>query len=239
MGGGDASVKKMIRFIMHVKRQDSIGIAAKTAFFFLLSIFPLMMVAGWAFSLANWSITAMEGFLPSDLLHISENMDSSAPLSNPVWALTALWAASSGVWALMKGVSHAYSGDKLPFVKARAMAVGFTLGFIAVLSLTLAFLAISRWIMMISVAGAIFLLLFALYNLTPGTSAKPSRALWTAALATGGWIAVSWGFEVYMRYFARYDALYGSIGAFLGIAVWVFLICFVIIIGAELGGYKE
>jgi hypothetical protein len=96
------------------------------------------------------------------------------------------------------------------------MAIGFTLGFLAVLVLTLAFLAIDRWVMMFSVAGAIFLLLFALYTLTPGTSAKPMRAMWTALLATGLWVAVSWAFEVYMRYFARYDALYGSIGAFMG-----------------------
>jgi membrane protein len=232
-------MKKVVQFIMHVRREDAVGVAAKTAFFFLLSIFPLIMVAGWALSLANWNVSALEGFLPSDLLQLSEGMDNSAPFSNPVWAVGALWAASSGVWALMRGINHAYGGGKLPFIKARAMAIGFTLGFLAVLVLTLAFLAIDRWVMMFSVAGAIFLLLFALYNNTPGISAKPVRAIWTAALATCGWIAVSWGFEVYMRYFARYDALYGSIGAFIGIAIWVFLICFVIIVVAELGGYMK
>lgn len=230
---------KIVFFIKHINQNDAFGTAAKTAFFFQLSLFPLMMIAGWALSLANWSITALEGFLPNDLLDIFDNLDNSAPLYNPVWGLGALWAASSGVWALMRGINHAYDGGKLPFIKARAMAIGFTLGFLAVLSLTLAFLAISRWIMMISVAGAIFLLLFALYSFTPGRSAKPARALWTAALAAAGWIAVSWGFEVYMRYFARYNALYGSIGAFIGIAVWVYLICVVIIVGAELGGYVD
>jgi membrane protein len=232
-------MKKIIRFVKHVNENDAFGTAAKTAFFFLLSIFPLMMIAGWALALADWNFTALEGFLPNDLLHIFEELDSPAPLSNPVWAIGAMWAASSGVWALMRGVNHAYNGSKLPFFKGRGLAILFTAGFLAVLSLTLAFLAISRWVMMISVAGAIFLLLFALYSLTPGTSARPARALWTAALATGGWVAVSWGFEVYMRYFSNYDALYGSIGAFIGIAIWVFLICFVIIIGAELGGYVD
>ncbi|MCL1807295.1 MAG: YihY/virulence factor BrkB family protein [Oscillospiraceae bacterium] len=239
-------MKKVIRFVKHISDDDAFGIAAKTAFYFLLSLFPLMMVAGWALSLADWSLDALEGFLPGDLLQIFSVIDTPAPFSNPILAVTAFWAASSGVWALMRGVNHAYNGHNSSlsptikaFVKARGMAMGFTLGFLIVLVLTIAFLAIDRWVMMFSVGGAIFLLLFALYSFTPGTSAKPARAFWTAALATGGWMAVSWGFDIYMRYFARYDALYGSIGAFMGITIWVFLICFVIIIGAELGGYKE
>ena len=118
------------------------------------------------------------------------------------------------------------------------MALGFTLGFLAVLSLTIAILAVARWNLAFAVGGAIFLLLFALYALTPGTSARPARAAWTAAMATAAWLAASRGFEVYMRHFSRYDALYGSVGGFLGISIWVFLICLVVVIGAELGGYK-
>jgi membrane protein len=231
-------MSKVIRFVRHVSEDDSFGIAAKTAFFFLLSLFPLMMTARWALSLADWSLAALDGFLPSDLLRFFEGIESPAPVPTPAWFIGAIWAASSGVWALMRGINHAYGGGKMPFIKARAMAIGFTLCFLAVLTLTLAFLAIDRGIMTLSVAGAIFLLLFALYTLTPGISVKPARAMWTAALATGGWIAVSWGFDIYMRHFARYDALYGSIGAFMGIAVWVYLICLVIVLGAELGGFK-
>jgi membrane protein len=232
-------MREIIRFFKHIHNDDCAGIAAKTAFYFLLALFPLMMVAGWALSAAERSLSALEGFLPANLLIVFQDFESPVPLSRPVWIVTALWAASSAVWALMRGINHAFGGGKLPFIKARAMAVGFTLGFLAVLALTLAFLAIDRNVMMLAVAAAIFLLLFALYTLTPGKPIKPIRAFVSAVLATAGWVAVSWGFEVYMRYFARYDALYGSIGAFIGIAVWVFMICFVIIIGAELCGYEK
>jgi membrane protein len=230
---------KVFSFIKHVNKNDAYGTAAKTAFFFLLSLFPLVLLADWALSLADWSLDALEGFLPNDLLNIFTDSETPAPLSNPIWGIGALWAASSGVWALMRGVNHAYGGGKLPFFKARGMAILFTIAFLAVLALTIAILAANRWIMAFSVGGAIFLLLFALYTLTPGTSARPARAAWTAALATAAWLGVSRGFEVYMRYFSNHGALYGGVGVFMGIAIWVFLICFVIIIGAELGGYKE
>ena len=227
-------------FGQHIVRDDAIGIAAKTAFYFMLSLFPLTMIAGWVLSYTGRSLAALEGFLPADLLHIFDGAAMPNPIASPFLALGSLWAASSGVWALMRGVNAAYGGgrngnDRLSFVRVRGVAILFTLGFLSVLALTIALLSVNRWMIMISVGGAIFLLLFALYTLTPGATATPARAAWTASLATVGWVAVSKAFEVYMRFFSRYDALYGSIGAFLGLALWVFLICVVVILGAELG----
>jgi membrane protein len=229
---------KIISFIKHMNRDDVAGTAAKTAFFFLLALFPLVMLADWVLSHTGWNLDVLEGFLPSDLLGIFASIDSTSRLGNPLWALGALWAASSGMLALMRGVGQAYGLKKIPFFKSRGLALGFTLGFLALLALTFAFIAAARWMFGFAVGGAVFLLLFALYTLTPGTSAKPSRAAWTAALAAGAWLLISRGFEVYMRHFSNHSALYGSIGVFMGIAVWVFLISFVIVLGAELGGYE-
>ncbi len=235
------------RFIRHVRRDDAFGVAAKTAFFFLLSLFPLMMLAGWALSYTGRGLEVLRGFVPEGLLQVFADIKSPIAGASPVFLVTAIWAASSGVWAMMCGVNQAYGergkpelpvskgakADLILYFKARGMAVAFTLGFLTVLALTLAFLAVNRSLMLFSVAGAIFLLLFALY--THSTSRKPRRTAFTAALATAAWVVISWGFEVYMRHFARYDALYGAIGAFMGLAVWVFLICIAIILCAELG----
>jgi membrane protein len=227
---------RVINFIKQVNRDDVVGTAAKTAFFFLLAIFPLAMLADRVLSYNGWNIGVLEGFLPADLLNLFQNIDSPS-LANPAWALGALWAASSGMLSLMRGVGQAYSSKKLPFFKARGLALGFTLGFLSLLALTLAMSA--RLMPGFAVGGAVFLLLFALYTLTPGTSARPARAAWTAALAAGGWFLVSRGFEIYMRYFSSHNALYGTIGVFLGISIWVFSISLVVVLGAELGGYKS
>jgi membrane protein len=241
--------RKTARFFRHARRDDAVGVAAKTAFFFLLSLFPLMMLAGWALSYTGRGLDVLQGFVPAALLQVFADIKSPIAGASPVFIVTAVWAASSGVWALMNGVKQAYGergkpeltvskgakDDLWKYVKARGLAVAFTLGFLAVLALTLALLAVNRSLMLLSVAGAIFLLLFALYTLTPGTSAKPRRTAVTSAFVTVAWLIISWGFEFYMRRFARYGALYGAIGAFMGLSVWVFLICIVIILGAELG----
>jgi membrane protein len=232
-------MKFIIQFIKQSSRDDVVGTAAKTAFFFLLALFPLALLSDRVLSYTGGDLGVLEGFLPGDLLEIFQGLESPLSLANPAWLLGTLWAASSGMLSLMRGVGQAYNGQKLPFVKARGMALGFTLGFLVLLALTFALLASARRMLGVAVGGAVFLLLFALYTLTPGVSVRPVRAAWTAALAAGAWLLVSRGFEVYMRYFSNHSALYGSIGVFMGIAIWVFLISLVVIIGAELGGYRK
>lgn len=231
-------LKTVTGFIKHVLDGDCIGIAAQTAFFFLLSFFPLGMFMGWALSALNISPSVLQGFLPSEMIDIFIGEGRHEPLKNPLTFLGSFWAASTGMWALMQGVNRAYTGKRLTSFWARIGALLFTAGFLAVMALTVAILALGKWLTMLAVGAAILLLLFALYTLTPGTSARPRRAFWTAAAATGAWLAVSRGFELYLRLFANYSALYGSLGIVLGLALWIYIICIVIVIGAELGGYS-
>ncbi|MDR1692250.1 MAG: YihY/virulence factor BrkB family protein [Oscillospiraceae bacterium] len=222
----------LMRYIRHIRRDDSFGVAAKTAFFFLLSLFPLMMLAGWALSRTGNGFRAMAGFLPPDLLRAFEGVTGPRRIT-PIVLLGTVWAASSGVWALMCGVRQAYIGrvdeSFWKFLRARVMAAVFTVGFLAVLALSL-----TASFLVLSAAPVIFLTLFALYTLTPGSPKRPKRTAFSAALATVLWLLLSRGFGVYMRVIARYDALYGAIGVFVGLAFWVFLICAVVILGAEL-----
>ena len=228
-------------FVLHVRENDSVGIAAGAAFFFLIALFPLLMMASWILDYFDLSLATLEGFLPAGMIELFETGGMASPKTmwSPVSALLALWSGSAGVWGLMKGVNKAYTGKPLASVGARLFAVFLTLCFLAVLALTLAFVALDRWGSLLMTGAAIFLLLFALYYFTPGASARPGRALWTAALAAGCWLLVSKGFEIYMGHFANYNVLYGSLGAFLGLALWVFIISAVIILGAELGAVQR
>lgn len=225
-------------FVCHVIESDSIGIAASTAFFFLVALFPLLMATNWLLNYYHLSLNTLEGFLPASVIELFETGGLSAPSRKLLPILLAIWGASTGVWSLMKGIYKSYTGKALSSIRARLTAILFTVCFVVVLALTLAFIAIGRWSNLIMISITIFFLLLALYFYTPGTSAKFGRSVWTAALTTGAWLLTCWGFEIYMRYFASYDALYGSLGAFLGLALWVFVISFVTILGAALGGYN-
>lgn len=223
-------------FVMHLFEADFIGRAAQTAFFWLLSFFPLLLFASAALSRLEISPDWTNGIIPEDIMNLLT--EAKIPdFSSPWLFLASAWAASAGIWALMKGVNSVYKGSPMPFW-ARFTAILFTVGFVAVLALTLTLLVTQQWLALLGSAVAVFALICSLYYFTPGTKARFRRCAWTAALATAAWIAVSRAFEIYLRMFSNYTVVYGSIGAFLGLALWLFIICIVILVCAELSGYK-
>ncbi len=227
--------KNVWEFALHLFSVDFIGRAAQTAFFWLLSFFPLLLFASASLTRFEISPDWTRGIIPDEIMNLLT--EAQMPdFSSPWLFLVSAWAASAGIWALMKGVNAVYTEKGLPFW-ARLSAILFTVGFVAVLALTLTLLVTQKWLALLASAAAIFALICSLYYFTPGTKARFRRCAWTALLATVGWVVVSRGFEIYLRMFSNYTVVYGSIGAFLGLALWLFLICIVIMVCAELSGY--
>ena len=221
--------------------EDLLGRSAQTAFYLLLAFFPLGLFAVSILSrlqeetLLKLPITAPGGLLPAELFE----MLSSTPAlgAGTVWLLLgSVWAASAGVWALMKAVHAAHMGHRLRSLPARLSAIGFMLGFVVVLALSFALTFFGAWLALAASWLAVYVLLFALYSLfflPKASRPRPRRAARAAFGAATLWMLATWGFEVYMRYFSRYTELYGSIGAFLGLALWLYVISIVVILGAE------
>ena len=54
-----------------------------------------------------------------------------------------------------------------------------------------------------------------------------------------GWIAVSVAFSWYLSRFADYNATYGSLGAVIGLMMWMWISTSVVLVGAELNSEIE
>jgi membrane protein len=66
------------------------------------------------------------------------------------------------------------------------------------------------------------------------------RAVWRGAiLATVLWFFTTLGFAWYVRNIARYNVMYGSIGAGIALLVWMYLIALIAIIGCEFNAEFE
>lgn len=65
------------------------------------------------------------------------------------------------------------------------------------------------------------------------------RVLPGALLAVALWIAVSWGFSIYLRTLASYAVYYGSLAAVAVLLVWLWLVCLALLAGAELNAQLE
>lgn len=58
-------------------------------------------------------------------------------------------------------------------------------------------------------------------------------------LATFAWVAVSFGFSLYVRYISDYNATYGSLSAVVVFLMWLFLTSYAILLGALLNAEIE
>ncbi len=170
----------------------------------------------------------------------------------------ALWSTHSGTLALFDAMNVAYEEkEKRGLVRLNLIGLAFTLcaivgaiavvALIAVIPLILSYVWLDglkeklalygRWpLLLIIVAGAVT----TIYRFAP--SREPARLRWLtwgAVLTTIAWSAMSLGFAFYLDHFANYNATYGTLGALIGLLVWIWLSVTILIIGAELNAELE
>lgn len=179
---------------------------------------------------------------------------SSAGLSFGVLASLAVlvWVASNAIRAVVRAVVIAYDQEgERSRLETRGIALALTVAIIvagvaaifvvAVLPALLSgldptdsivTLSNVRWL---ALAGGMFGGTALLYRFAPPRSpASWMDVLPGSLLATVLWLAVSFGFSVYVSSFASYNETYGFLGAAVVLLLWFFLTSFAVILGAEL-----
>jgi membrane protein len=178
-----------------------------------------------------------------------------------VGLLAALWASSSGMYAIMQQLNIVYDvAEGRPFLRARATALvltvlfvvlilgafslvvlggviqGWLAGRLGVSATLLEFFIVFRWVV---IALALLLAIALIYHFAPNRRrpfALLTRGSMLAALLL---IAASVGFRLYVAHFGNYSATYGSIGAVIILMLWLYMAGLVILIGAEVDDMHE
>ena len=169
-------------------------------------------------------------------------------------ALGTLWSASKGMSALMSALNQSYQLDVRLNMLDRFWSVVFTLMFLGLMLLAL-FLPIFGGALLqfvrsyVDVSDAIglvwnllrwllppvliFTLLLLVYWIVPKT--KPRLHLKCilpgTLLASCGWLALTYGFSLYVGQFGHYSATYGSIGGVIVLMLWLYLTGMILIFG--------
>lgn len=175
-----------------------------------------------------------------------------------VSVLGALWSASGGVGNLVTAVNLAYDEvETRGFVKRRALSLGLTFGAIVFVLVVFTLVAlvpslldalplgpfatvlaqVVRWGLLLGVfAGS----LAVLYRVAPDRDAPQLR--WVslgAVVVTLIWAVVSLGFSIYVNNFGSYDETYGAIAGVIVLMLWLYLTCYLILLGAEINSEAE
>src|ERR1700680_2314055 len=170
----------------------------------------------------------------------------------------ALWSANAGMKAIMDALNVVYEEkEKRGFIKLNLVSLAFTLGAIGslllavgalvILPIVLAHLGlqnvtdglfrIARWpiLLVVVIVGLAVLYRF-------GPSRRKPRWQWLSfgsIFAAAAWLISSALLSWYLTKFANYNATYGSLGAGIGMMMWMWVSSIVILFGAELNSEIE
>jgi len=170
--------------------------------------------------------------------------------------IVTLWSMSTGFAAAIEALNISYDVEEArPFWKTWPLAVGlaFLTGFLLLVALAVMIagpycgvwlctkLHLSRIVAAVwpfihwTVAiGFNVLAVEALYYLAPNVKQRFKATLPGAVLAVACWLLLSYGLGVYFRRFAYLNKVYGSLGAVVGLMIWLNGNQFVMLVGAQL-----
>ncbi|KRQ17246.1 YihY/virulence factor BrkB family protein [Bradyrhizobium sp. DASA03076] len=170
----------------------------------------------------------------------------------------AIWSANAGVKSIFDALNVAYEErEKRSFIKLNLVSLAFTVGGIVALLLMVAavvafplaldhlglapesklIVALARWPLLFLI---LLVALAILYRFAPSRDAPRWEWLSIGALTAALlWIAGSALLSWYLSAFANYNATYGSLGAAIGLMMWMWMSAIVVMFGAELNSEIE
>jgi membrane protein len=192
------------------------------------------------------------------LKSITANAGGALTIGLVVSILAALWSASGGVNNMITAVNLAYDEvETRNTIKLRALSLLLTLGAIVFVLITVGLLAVVpavlnalplgvfgtilaqviRWGLLLAVmAGS----LAVLYRVAPDRDAP--KFAWVSLgsiVVTVVWAIVSLLFSLYVNNFGSYDKTYGTIAGVIVLMLWLYLTCYLILLGAEINAEAE
>lgn len=167
--------------------------------------------------------------------------------------LFSIWSSNKGTKSLFEGIDIAYDTvESRGFFKQILMAIIFTIFGTILLLISLAFIvvfptvmhklglpegteniiAFLRWIVL---AVIVTLFLCLIYQYAPARKKPELKWVVTGAIfSTVVWLLASWGFSFYVSNYGNYGEVYGSISAVVILMLWLYITCYIILLGAEI-----
>ncbi len=139
-----------------------------------------------------------------------------------------LHAAGITLLALAIALLAIVTAAALAWLKTRAALLG---------SAAEAVLSVLVWLVMIGFGSIGFALI-----MRYGPDRRRAKWRWImpgALLALVLWIAISVGFSLYVAYVYDYNAVYGSLSAFVVCLMWIYLTSYVLLVGAVINAETE
>ncbi|PPD44611.1 MAG: ribonuclease BN [Methylocystis sp.] len=262
----------LVRVYRNVSQNRILAIAAGVAFYALLAIFPAIAAFVALYSLVadpamiKEQFESLSGVLPVEAVsfvgdqinRVAAQGATKLGLASVIGLFVSLWSANAGMKAIFDALNVVYGErEKRGFLELNGVSLGFTLGGILFVALSLALmvvappvldalslghgveraLSLARWpLLLVVVALAISLV----YRYGPSRDTPQWRWVsWGGAFATVAWLIASALFSWYAANLGNFNGTYGSLGAVVGFMLWLWVSSIVLLAGAQLNAEME
>ena len=235
--------------------------ASGAAFFLFLSLIPIVMIASSILPYdalkSGGGVKISQAVIPekvySFLLGIVESYHGNNMTLLSVSAMVAVWSASKGMLALIKGLNHIYEVEESRgYLLLRLKAAFYTLFILLAILLSAGILVFGNtlagwlipdtgmaallWRMFggirhLSVAALISVVFCTLYVLLPNNQMSWKSHYPGAVFTSVFWTLYSFGFSIYIDYFGGFS-MYGSLTTIVIVMIWLYFCMYIFFAGA-------
>lgn len=255
-------------FTMKLKRDDISAHAASAAFFIFLAIFPMLMMVS--------SILPYTHITESDLMMIAtdilpNNIDPLAvSIINEMYdksvaiislsAVFAIWSASKGMLALLRGLNSVEEVDETRnYFVLRLRSSFYTIIVLGVLIFSMVVIVFGNSLVQTAIRRLpharyfvdflmsfryLFFILFivvvfaCMYAYIPNQKQKLYMKLPGAVFSGVCWTVFSWGFSIYVDHFGAFD-MYGSMTTIVVVMLWLYFCMYLFLLGGEINAFLQ
>lgn len=270
MGGSFIGMKHKVYYFveqMYCRFQDDevSALGAQMTYYLILAFFPFLIFLMTMFGYTSVStadiLQNLSPLIAGNLYKTIEEFINGLLLSRNTTLLSfgmigTIWAASSGVLSIIKGLNRAYDeAETRPFWKVRSISMLFTLALGVVLLLSFVLLifgeGVGEHVFQLIHSPANFdtiwnftkygiplttmlFVLVCLYKIIPNRRINFREVIPGSLFAAFGWIATSLSFAFYVNNWGHYTKTYGSIGGVIVLLVWLYLSSIIILLGGQI-----
>ncbi len=216
-------------------------------------------VAGHIATLSEVMPQDAAGLIGNQLENMVDTAGSTTGMGLVLALGISLYGATRGASGVIVGLNIIFGVEESrPYLRHTGVAIAITLGLVlafllasvGISALTLleelvpdiggamhAFLQIGFWLVSAVMVSVVIALI---YRLAPNREEPARRWLTPGSLvATVVWVAATFAFAFYVRNFGGFNATYGALGAVIIFLMWLYLSCYILLLGAELNAVLE
>ncbi len=200
-----------------------------------------------------------QGLLEEQLTAITENSGGALTIGLIVSILAALWSASGGIGNLVTAINLAYDEvETRNPVKLKLLSLGLTFGSIVFVLIAFGLVAVVPAVLEALPLGVVGTILAQVlrWGAAPrrlrrarwpcstawhptGTRRSSAGSASGRSIVTVVWVVVSLAFSLYVDNFGSYDKTYGAIAGVIVLMLWLYLTCYLVLLGAEINSEAE